>query len=45
MKLKRVFTVLIVAAALLALLPLSALAFSGQAQTTPPAETLGPNCR
>ncbi len=43
MQLKRVFTVLIVAAAFLALLPLSALAFSGQADTAPATETLGPN--
>jgi len=43
MQLKRIFTVLIVAAAFLAVIPLSVLAFSGQADTAPAAETLGPN--
>ena len=43
MQLKRVITVLIVAAAFLAILPLSVLALSVQADTTAPVETLGPN--
>jgi LysM repeat protein len=46
MQFKRLVTVLIVAAAFLAMLPLTVLATSGQADTTlqpAPAETLGPN--
>ena len=43
MQLKRIVAVLILTAAFLTVLPLSALALSGQADTPPPPQTLGPN--